>query len=142
MQLITSNREPGRDTVIDRHSVQMIDWNSASHTDHHSHSSHIQPTQYSDKESRATCDTYSSDKFQNTTLRRLQSKQYSLNIQSDVSRARQYSEQYSLTIQGAIPRAKQYSYTALVLGIVKALVECLRKNISNCSVAYLNQNSL
>jgi len=84
MQLITSNREPGRDTVIDRHPVRMTDWNSASHTDHHSHSSHIQPTQYSDKKSRATCDSYSSDMFQNTTLRRLQAKQYSLTIQGDV----------------------------------------------------------
>jgi len=84
MQLITSNREPGRDAVIDRHPVRMTDWNSASHTDHHSHSSHIQPTQYSDKKSRATCDSYSSDMFQNTTLRRLQAKQYSLTIQGDV----------------------------------------------------------
>jgi len=91
MQLITSNREPGRDTVIDRHPVRMIDWNSASNADQHSLFS-IQPTQHSDKESRAKCDTYSSDRFQNTTLRRLQSEQYSLTIQGDVPRARQYSE--------------------------------------------------
>jgi hypothetical protein len=54
----------------------------------------------------------------------------------------QYSKQYSMTIQGDVPRARQYSYTALFLGIVSALVECLWENICIRSVAYLNQNSL
>ena len=58
MQLITSNPEPGRDAVIDRHPVRMIDWNSASHTVYNSDSSHIQPTRHSDKESGAKCDTW------------------------------------------------------------------------------------
>ena len=70
------------------------------------------------------------------------SEQYSLTIQGDVPRARQYSEQYSLTTQVDVPRARQYSYTASVLGIVKALVECLWENNCICSVAYLNHNSV
>jgi len=53
------------------------------------------------------------------------SEQYSLTTQGDVPRAKQYSEQYSLIIHGDAPRARQYSYTATVLGILNALVECL-----------------